>query len=199
MVGRAKPNLSLNVFDVVIRWYSRFRDTFAIRRAGSCQHNEGAFELREVRSKTDRGRITVPDDICPRISICPTTQWREARLLFFFFAGSIQGGKEIVTWDILASQGLCSGLYKLLFYPHWTKGDVIWLYDYHNFLWMKFAFLQTNEAKEKGECFCPQMTAPLTSWCRRRWEAEERSVSATPQSTLEPEKNMRDALVWRRA
>ncbi|KAJ5522467.1 hypothetical protein N7527_006582 [Penicillium freii] len=72
--GESKTQFVSNVFDVVVRWYSRFRDTFAIRRAGSSQHNEGAFDLREVRSKTDRGRITVPDDICPRISICPTTQ-----------------------------------------------------------------------------------------------------------------------------
>lgn len=72
--GESKTQFVSNVFDVVVRWYSRFRDTFAIRRAGSCQHNEGAFELREVRSKTDRGRITVPDEICLRISICPTTQ-----------------------------------------------------------------------------------------------------------------------------
>lgn len=72
--GETKTQFVSNVFDVVVRWYSRFRDTFAIRRAGSCQHSEGAFELGEVRSKTDRGLITVPDDICLRISICPTTQ-----------------------------------------------------------------------------------------------------------------------------
>lgn len=72
--GESKTQFVSNVFDVVVRWYSRFRDTFAIRRAGNYQHNEGAFELREMRSKTDPGRITVPDDICLRISICPTTQ-----------------------------------------------------------------------------------------------------------------------------
>ncbi|KAJ5505330.1 hypothetical protein N7453_004287 [Penicillium expansum] len=42
--GESKTQFVSNVFDVVVRWYSRFRDTFAIRRAGSCQHNEGAFE-----------------------------------------------------------------------------------------------------------------------------------------------------------
>lgn len=92
--GESKTQFVSNVFDVVVRWYSRFRDTFAIRRAGSCQHNEGAFELREVRSKTDRGRITVPDEICLRISICPTTQWREARYNFFFLQEASKAEKN---------------------------------------------------------------------------------------------------------
>ncbi|KAJ9484798.1 hypothetical protein VN97_g8554 [Penicillium thymicola] len=44
--GESKTQFVSNVFDVVVRWYSRFRDTFAIRRAGSYQHNQKAFELR---------------------------------------------------------------------------------------------------------------------------------------------------------
>jgi hypothetical protein len=41
--GESKTQFVSNVFDGGVRWYSRFRDTFAIRRAGSCQHNERAF------------------------------------------------------------------------------------------------------------------------------------------------------------
>jgi hypothetical protein len=41
--GESKTEFVSNVFDRGVRWCSRFRDTFAIRRAGSSQHNERAF------------------------------------------------------------------------------------------------------------------------------------------------------------
>lgn len=41
--GESKIQFVSNVFDRGVRWYSRFRDTFAIRRARSCQHNEESF------------------------------------------------------------------------------------------------------------------------------------------------------------
>lgn len=151
--GESKTQFVSNVFDVVVRWYSRFRDTFAIRRAGSYQHNQKAFELRAVISKTDRGRINIPDDIRLRISICPTTQWREARLLYFFFCRKLPRRKRANHVRCLGIQRSMLGTLQAIVLPalDGQRGDVIWLYDYHNFVGMEFVCFQKQmKWKRKG-------------------------------------------------
>lgn len=55
------------------------------------------------------------------------------------------------------------GTSQAIVLPALDKGGYDMLNDYHTFFGMKFACLQTNEAKVKGECFSPQIKALLTS------------------------------------
>lgn len=55
-------------------------------------------------------------------------------IIFFFLQEASKAEKNQsreISWQ---PKVYARGVYKLLFYPHWTKGDVIWLYDYHYFL-----------------------------------------------------------------
>jgi hypothetical protein len=119
-------------------------------------------------------------------------------IIFFFFWQEASKAEKNQSRDISWQPRSKLGTFQAIVCPHWTKG---WYACPIIFISLCWTFLTSSKWSMKHntkEYFYAQIQAPLISWCRRRWPAEERSVSVILQGTLDPEKNINDTGVWSR-